>query len=105
MIRYLARSRGRYHGVSVLPRTIEARIESVPDGTGKGYKTYRCLILSDASGVEANSNGIYAYIYIYVPLSAGKSLVRGYPKISLDSSPSAIPSELIIRAYTRVRNE
>lgn len=28
----------------------------------------------------------------------------GYLKISLDSSPSAIPSELIIRAYTRVRN-
>lgn len=40
-------------GVSVLPRTIEARIDSVPGGAVKGYKTYRCLILSDASGVDA----------------------------------------------------
>lgn len=36
--------------------TIETRIDSIPVGrTGKGYKTYRCLILSDASGVSVTT--------------------------------------------------
>lgn len=51
-------------GVSVLPRTIEARIDSVPGGTGKGYKTYRCLVLSDASSVDATKQ-IAMDVYIY----------------------------------------
>lgn len=96
-------------GVSVLPRTIEARIDSVPGGTGKGYKTYRCLVLPDASSVDATKQiamvRIHIYIYICIPLFAGKSLARRMrirapvSKISVHSSP-AIPSE---RAnYTRI---
>lgn len=89
-------------GVSVLPRTIEARIDSVPGGTGKGYKTYRCLVLSDASSVDATKQ---IATYTYIPLFAGKSVARRMrirapvAKISVHSSP-AIPSE---RAnYTRI---
>lgn len=97
-------------GVSVLPRTIEARIDSVPGGTGKGYKTYRCLVLSDASSVDATKQIAMVRIHIYRCLlenlwRAGCGYGPLLPRFPCIRVRRYRASELIIRVYTSEKRE